>query len=250
MLIRALIVLLLVLNLGVAAWWLARPGTAQTTPDLQPANVPRLQLLAEATTAPAPAVSAENVVAARTDLASPPQAGDAATTEAPAIAAIAAPAAPIPATECFSLGPFESEAGTRAAQSTLGLQAAQAGSRQQPGRSASAYNVYLPAAGGRAAAQALAARIGAAGFDDYLIVNSGELANAIALGRYGSRQGAERRVAALSTAGFPAEIQPVGDEGTAQWWLDVRAPGGLSRQQAQSRSLAPQSRALDCATLR
>jgi len=48
MLIRSLIVLLVVLNLGVAAWWVLHDTPAQT-PVLQPAGVPRLQLREEAT---------------------------------------------------------------------------------------------------------------------------------------------------------------------------------------------------------
>ena len=43
MLIRATIVLLAVLNLGVAAWWLWRPAPVQQ-PFEQPAGVPRLVL--------------------------------------------------------------------------------------------------------------------------------------------------------------------------------------------------------------
>ena len=68
MLIRALIVLLIVLNLGVAAWWISRPiAQAPALPE-QPAGVARLQLLAEiratAKAMPAPSASAVAVVPA------------------------------------------------------------------------------------------------------------------------------------------------------------------------------------------
>jgi hypothetical protein len=245
MLMRALIVLLLVLNLGVAAWWLARPAVAPAAPDLQPANVPRLQLLSETTAPRALELSADPAASA------PPSAPEApATVAANETAPAAAQAEAVQPAQCFSLGPFDSEAGTRAALSTLGLEATRASSRQQPGRGASGYKVYLPAMDDRAAAQAMAARIGAAGFDDYLVINSGELTNAIALGLFGTRQAAERRAAALLAAGFAAQIRPTGSESAVQWWLDVMAPAGLSRQQAQARSLAAQSWPLDCATLR
>jgi len=57
MLIRATIVLLAVLNLGAAAWWLWRPAPVEQ-PFEQPAGVPRLVLLEElvpAVQAPPPA---------------------------------------------------------------------------------------------------------------------------------------------------------------------------------------------------
>ncbi|MGH8025474.1 MAG: SPOR domain-containing protein, partial [Pseudoxanthomonas sp.] len=63
MLIRALIVLLIVLNVGVAAWWISRPEALPPALPAQPAGVARLQLLSESgktaaalPPAPAPAV--------------------------------------------------------------------------------------------------------------------------------------------------------------------------------------------------
>ena len=47
MLIRALIVLLVVLNLGVAAWWLTRPAIAPTAIVPMPEGAVRLQLLSD-----------------------------------------------------------------------------------------------------------------------------------------------------------------------------------------------------------
>jgi hypothetical protein len=122
--------------------------------------------------------------------------------------------------------------------------------REVPGKTAQGYNVVLPPQADREAAQALAQRIGAAGFDDYLVVNSGAQANGIALGRYRSREGAERRQSALRAAGFDAQLQPIGNEGAAQWWLDVAAAAGVTASGLQSGAGASQSRSLDCALLR
>jgi hypothetical protein len=82
------------------------------------------------------------------------------------------------------------------------------------------------------------------------VVNSGALINGIALGRYRSREGAERRQSALRAAGFDAQLQPVGGEGAAQWWLDVVAAAGITASALQSGAGATQSRSLDCALLR
>ena len=236
MLIRALIVLLIVLNLGAAAWWVSRPEPLPPALPAQPAGVPRLQLLSESgkaaaavPQAPAPTASAAPIVAA------------------PAAAPVAEPVAPA---QCFSVGPFADQAAARSAAARLGSQASRSTPREIPGKAAQGYNVVLPPQTDREAAQALAQRIGAAGFDDYLVVNSGAQTNGIALGRYRSREGAERRQSALRAAGFDAQLQPVGNEGAAQWWLDVAAAAGVTASGLQSGTGAVQSRSLDCALLR
>ena len=237
MLIRALIVLLIVLNLGVAAWWISRPDPLPPALPAQPAGVARLQLLSEsgktatvltqapvsAPAAPAPAVAA------------------------PAAVAVAEPVTPA---QCFSVGPFADQAAARSAAARLGSQASRSNPREIPGKAAQGYNVVLPPQADRETAQALAQRIGAAGFDDYLVVNSGAQTNGIALGRYRSREGAERRQSALRTAGFDAQLQPIGNEGAAQWWLDVATTAGVTASGLQSGTGAVQSRSLDCALLR
>ena len=110
--------------------------------------------------------------------------------------------------------------------------------------------MLLPPLPDREAAQALVQRIGAAGFDDYLVVSGGAQANGIALGRYGSREGAERRQSALKAAGFDAQVQAVGNEGPRQWWLDIAAIEGANAAQLKRSAAATQSRSLDCAVLR
>ena len=250
MLIRAVIVLLLVLNLGVAAWWLSRPAApdAPQAPP-QPAGVPRLQLLGEkagASTAASAGRTGTASLAVPTAVAAP--------AVPPAAAAAAAPApSPVPAAmpgRCFSLGPFADAAATSLAASRMVGQSVRRRPRETPGKGASGYNVFLPPGKDRDTAQALAGRIGAAGFDDYLVVNSGALLNGIALGRYRSREAAERRQASLVAAGFAAQLQPIGREGATQWWLDVEAAGNASGPQLKALAEAAQARSLDCATLR
>lgn len=232
MLIRALIVLLIVLNLGAAAWWISRPAAEAPALPEQPAGVARLQLLGES-----------RATAKVTPL-------------APAIAPVPAEATPAPvvataaAAQCFSIGPFDSDAAATAATARIAAQATRVRPREVPGQQASGYNVLLPPLPDREAAQALAQRIGAAGFDDYLVINGGEQANGIALGRYRSREGAERRQSALKAAGFDAQLQAIGDEGPSRWWLDIAAIEGTAGSRLKDLAAAPQSRPLDCAVLR
>ncbi|MGH8027945.1 MAG: SPOR domain-containing protein, partial [Pseudoxanthomonas sp.] len=168
----------------------------------------------------------------------------------PPTAAAAAAAEPATSAQCFSIGPFPDQAAAKAAAARLGGQAARSNPHQVPGKAAQGYNVVLPPQADRETAQALAQRIGAAGFDDYLVVNSGAQANGIALGRYRSREGAERRQSELRAAGFDAQLQPVGSEGVAQWWLDIAAAAGVAAPALQSGTGAARARSLDCALLR
>ena len=73
MIIRAIIVLLVVLNLGVAAWWLLHDAPPQAV-VAQPTGVPRLQLLDETRSSPDAASQAQAEAQARSPAAAPARA--------------------------------------------------------------------------------------------------------------------------------------------------------------------------------
>lgn len=221
MLIRALVVFLAVLNLGVAAWWLTRTDPVTVPAPAQAKGVPSLRLLAEAPSAaglPAPV---------------PASAPD----PAPAGPAPASPGAAVPpARSCYALGPFADAGAASAAAARAGALTVRT---REEAAEARAYDVFLPPEADRAAAQAVAQRLGAAGFDDFLVIGSGALANGIALGRYRSRDGAQDRQAKLQAAGFAARLQPVGPAGATKWWADVAVAAPIDG-----------ARAIQCAALR
>ncbi|MFT3761316.1 MAG: SPOR domain-containing protein [Pseudoxanthomonas sp.] len=241
MLIRALIVLLVVLNLGVAAWWISRPAPPPPAPPAQPQGVARLQLLAETAAAPSPAAAPSVNAEPQAPAPTPPAPMPAAQT----------PAVPAVTPKCFSLGPFADADAARGAIAALAGASLRSHVREARSRAATGgYSVYLPPAAGRDEAQALARRIGEAGFNDFLVVRDGEMANGIALGLYRNFEGAQRRQAALQAAGFPAQIREPAASAPSQWWADVAAGPDLDAAQARARTGAAQSRALDCAALR
>lgn len=277
MLTRALIVVLAILNLGVATWWLLRDEPARTPSPPHPTGVAELRWLPGGTDA---AVAAKASAAAPTEAlvereAAPATAVAAAPAPAPAIppasskpaepvkapepvAAIAKPA-PEPVAEkpaspaapprCLALGPFPDRAAATAAQSRAGNLLSQVRLREQPAASGSArYRVLLPAATNRDDAQATVKRIVAAGLSDYYIISQGEETNAIALGQYRNREGAERRMAAVQAAGFQPRLVASGDAG--QWWLEGQLAAAAEPAQAQQRSGAAQQRSLECTRLR
>lgn len=260
--LRALFVLLVMLNFGVATWWLLRPAPPAPAPWQQPADVPRLQLLGEAVatrgaevpdTGLDPAPADVPVVDGDVDGATPD--GVAGVADADAAGDLAAPApgsspadAPVApaAMRCTSFGPFADAAAVAAARAALQPLGAARMRVRDAVEASRGWRVMLPPQADRAAADALAAQIRDAGFDDLLVVPSGDEANSIALGRYGSEATARRREAALRTAGFPAQAQPLGDVVVAHW-LDVAAAPAFDVASARAASAAGEARGIDCA---
>lgn len=231
MLVRALIVLLSVLNLGVAAWWIAHDPPPAKAPPPVPPGVMRLQLVREGAAAPAPAMQASVATAA-----------DA--VEAPAATDIPSALAQ----QCFSFGPFASKVAASAAAAKLRPQVQKLSEREQPAPSAArGWRVYLPPLPSLEQAQAIAGRIGAAGFNDFLVVREGAEVNSIALGRYSSEEAAKKRADALNAAGFAAQAESLGeaDKATAVW-LEVVANEAFDPRRAQAAIAAAQYRQADC----
>lgn len=269
MLTRALIVVLAILNVGVALWWMLR-GEPVPAPVEAPAGVARLQFLdtpsSAAAAAPVARATETADTAPLTDATAAPPAASAAPVAPPAVTAAASspaapvattpapsptPAAPAPApAQCLSLGPFTSRDTAIAAQTKAGDLLQRSRLREVPNAGASTYRVMMPASASREEAQALVKRIAAAGISDYYILGQGEDANAIALGQYRNREGAERRLAALSAAGFNARLVASGGDGSAQWWVDATLADAASPNAARQRSGAAQQRSLECARLR
>ncbi len=233
MTLRASLVLLVVLNLGVALWWGLRSDAPPAPAEEAPSGIARLQLLSERpdTRPSTPAAS----VAASPD-ASP------------------APAPTVPLTadaiveRCFSAGPFADTAALDAARAALTPTASRLRSREIRENGGRGWRVYLPAAADRATADASAQRLRAAGFTDLVVVGDGAEANSVALGRFSTEARARAHAAALNAAGFAARAEALG-ETRSRYWLDLVAGPGFDQEQAR-RAAGMAVRATDCATVR
>lgn len=216
MLARALIVLLAVANLGVALWWALQPAPSAHRPVAveEDADVPRLHLLDDA---PTPR----------------PQASPSAT-QAPAL-------------RCFSFGPFDA-AGSARVRAHLQPRVDTLQLRADDPAAVRGWRVWLPSQPDRAAANALAARIAAAGFKDLFVMPDGGEPNAIALGRFASEAPAQQRAQALQAAGFPAQAEPL-LPAAAPRWLDVRVDGAFDAEMQRLAVSALQAQPLDCTRL-
>ena len=231
MLLRAAIVILLMLNLGAAAWWLARPRVVDASVG-RPAQVdgPSLRLVGE----PMPAAPVMAPVAS-----------------APTAAIVAAPpseqaASVANAPVCLRFGPFADGTARDAARTALSAAGVAASPRDTAARSARGWKVSMPPFASREEATAMAERIKAAGINDLYVMGEGPEANSIALGRFGGEEAARRREAELRAKGFPAQASPLGGN-PAQWWLDVRLSANADR--AAVAAFGP-SRPVACDTLR
>ncbi|WP_115514172.1 MULTISPECIES: SPOR domain-containing protein [Xanthomonas] len=285
MYVRALIVVLIILNAGVALWWALQPPSAPPAAPPQPPGVARLDVLPmlptkataavprpEVTTAatpdagatvasntPAPAPTAETtpvpkpvpaVVETAPRPTEPVAAAKAASTSVDEATAAAKPAAvpapPAAPERCVSVGPYAARSDADAALARVRGQASRASVREDADAGISTFRVMLPNVGDRATAQALVKRIAAAGIGDYYVIAQGE-DNTVALGQYQSRERAERRQASLVSAGFPAQLVPSGS-GQSRWWVDMRSTATAAA--LQSAAGATRQRSLDCSALR
>ena len=231
--LRALIVFLVVLNLGISTWWLSRSDAAPAVVEDAPSGIARLQLLSERPgSKPAPAPVAEAAPL-------PPE------TKA------AEESTPPPATpeRCVSFGPFADAAALAAAQTALRPGALRLRTRETQAGGERGWRVYLPVAADRAAANANADKLKAAGFTDLMVVGDGAEANSIALGRFSGEARAQQHAAALRAAGFEAKAEALGEARIARW-VDVAIKADTDLAAARRASGAAQARTIDCAGLR
>lgn len=203
MISRALIALLLVMNLVLAVWLWLRPA-AQADGGLSslPGGAPPLILLSEE---PGEAPDAMNA-SAEPD--GPPQ-----------------PTPPRDRLECAEIGPFLTQADLRRVMNAFAPSAERIQFRETRTLTNRGYWVYLPAQRSRDAALSVARELSAKGLRDYYVVTSGERENMISLGLFQNLENARQRHEQLRALGFDARLQPRSDE-IPNYWIDLAAGPG------------------------
>jgi hypothetical protein len=200
MFLRLLFVLLTALNIAVGAWLLLGQPYARGGLPTEP-GVTELRLLSEMP----------------------------ATTPVVAPAATVSGGVPSPRNlsySCVARGPFATPQDLRNARQALAGQATRMRSRQEQATQTSGWWVYLPAAGSRAQALAVARQLAARHIDDYFVVSSGDQPNTISLGLFKDPANARKRRDEVTAAGFPARMSER-SESVPEYWLDlVVADGG------------------------
>jgi hypothetical protein len=197
MLLRALILLLVCMNLGVAGWWLLhREAQARPLPANEP-GIATLTLYSEAGRGAAQRASSA--------------------ASAPAVSADAV---------CQSLGPFETAQSLRGAMDALLTKVERIQFREVEATALRGYRVYLPAAADRAQAQATARALSEKGITDYNVVTAGEQHNTVSLGIFRELENASKRRDEVVRLGYNAVVEPR-TEPVKQWWIDLAAAPGF-----------------------
>lgn len=255
MLLRLMFVLLIALNIAVAAWLLLG-DTGTHAVDPTDAGVPTLKLLAElpasvsttalaeaTTTGASIALPALRPVSPAPSKAAPPK-------PVPAVASVPspktkappsanqtallkpeskpiepeAPSSPRRSYRCLAVGPFASQVDLRAARTAIAPRTVRSRQRQEQTSESHGWRVFLPTQPTRELALAQARRLEAKGIKDYFVVTAqGELQNSVALGLFHDPANARKRRDEVIAAGFPARMAER-TETIPVWWLDVVVP--------------------------
>jgi len=198
MLLRALILLLACMNLGVAAWWMFhRDAQAHPLPAIEP-GIASLTLYSESDRAKLPV----------------PEAAASAT---PALTADAV---------CQSIGPFETSVALRRAMDALLPKVERIQFREVEATALRGYRVFLPAAADREQALATARSLSAKGITDYYVVTAGDQTNTVSLGIFRELENATKRRDQVVKLGYNAVVEPR-TEPVKQWWIDLAATPGF-----------------------
>jgi len=266
MLPRLIFVLLVALNIAVAAWLLFGGG-GHFIGDVTDEGVPRLKLVAE--TQPATPVVAASVAAPlpASPMASVPIPASSAPSPSlvpgkPAVAAASTAARPPSGSQasasagvrptaieppqrrtfrCVALGPFASDVDSRAARSALGSLVIRSRTRQDTASVSHGWRVFLPPMDSREKANDMARRLQAKNVKDYFVVPAGPEPNSIALGVFNAQENARKRRDEVVALGFPARMAER-LETTPSYWLDV-VVGDDAKVNWQARARAPKIQA-------
>jgi hypothetical protein len=198
LILRALVLLLLCMNIGVAAWWASqRERTTAPAPATDP-NVPPLVLLAEVERRP---------LSDAAELAE-------------------APAELSPDAVCLSIGPFSTPSELRLAMDLMLPRVERIQFREVPAVALRGYRVYLPPAANRAEALQTARALSARGIADYYVVTAGDQQNTVSLGIFRELENATARRDVVAALGYSPVVEPRTEQ-VPQWWIDLAAPPGL-----------------------
>lgn len=191
--LRAVILLLVCMNLGVASWWTWHREPPVPRLPATERGIASLKLLSEAESPPA--------LPAADELAAAPDALDA-------------------AAYCLSIGPFQTPADLRKAMNVLIPLVSRIQFRETPATAVRGYRVFLPAAGSRAQALATARELAAKGITDYYVVTAGDQQNTVSLGVFRDLDNAKQRHDQIAALGYNNVMEPR-TEDVPQWWIDV-----------------------------
>ncbi|HET7370616.1 MAG TPA: hypothetical protein VFK45_07235 [Gammaproteobacteria bacterium] len=214
---------LLLLNLGFLAWnvWIA--------PAPRPAVSAALEADPSRSALPEPQPVAHQVVtAAGTGV------------EQPGVSA-AEPAV------CAAFGPFADRPAATAVAIAFRQPAAALDIASRATSVIDSYRVFFPPYPTAAAAQDMGARLRRAGVKDIYIIPGGEQRNAVSVGVFKDRDGAERRRRHLSDLGFTPAVEALERHDETRYWIRARNASAADLLRQAAAESGGEKRILSCA---
>ena len=143
----------------------------------------------------------------------------------------AAPALAV-ALHCYSVGPFDDSTRDGGVAEWLRQRGAHLEVREDERRELSRYWVHFPPFASKEEADGRVETLRGRGFTDMQVVRRGNMANSVSLGVYSRKAHLDRRVAALSDAGFPPQVHKRYRTSRASWF-DVVLPVDVPLQETE-----------------
>lgn len=190
MFLRLLFLLLIALNMGVAAWLTFAHAHHHAVAPTDP-GVPELKLLSETT--PAAAGSTTTVGSG-----APAAADD----------------------RCFALGPYDTQTGAQQLLGRLRAHVKRARVQEQTTDQTTGWWVYLPAFATREQALAAARKLSADGVKDYYVVTAGDRSNTVSLGLFHDPANAHHRFDRIAALGFRPKLDQR-TESMPEYWVEL-----------------------------
>ena len=124
---------------------------------------------------------------------------------------------------CYSIGPFHDEKAVKSASSTLMGLGLVTSYKSEVRKELSGYWVYIPPLPSRDEARKVTVMLKQRGLKDFLIVSSGEKRNAISLGFFSTRDGAQQHHTRMKAIGLNSVLEEAYKE-IKGYWLDFSSP--------------------------
>ena len=214
---RILVILLLILNIGFAAWQVTSARQHAAVARLAPADpgVEPLRLLSEVA-APSPAAPPQPPVSVPTPAPQP--------TPPPVTQSTAPPTPPASQTHtaCYTVGPLPDTQQAEQLMQRLNQKGIAGQQRMTETRSTGGYRVILPPLPSKESAQRVARQLAAKGVTDYQVGVDDNQRDIISLGVYKDQQAATRRQAQVDALGYASRVEPR-EIVTQSYWLDTQA---------------------------
>ncbi len=148
---------------------------------------------------------------------------------------------------CYSVGPFETKQQARTAAGILHAAGIKAQRRLSTEARRKAYWVLLPPAESREAAKQHIARLRQLNVDDFFLVQTGDMVNAVSLGVFTRFESAHRRIKEMQELGFKPGFEKI-DLPKREYWLDWPQDSGASLPPGileKIRKISPQGRQVE-----